>query len=205
MGSIGVGREIKRHLVSDNDENDAGCFLDLRAEFSSQNEEPSSYITEFTGNIMAGIELTDVAGKLTLFVVQLEAAFDAGTSLEDVLDCYDSDMAEFCVIVNHSGFPRSIEKIAGTDVCPLLILQHMTIEPEFRGRGIGLEAIKIACQTVGLGCGLAALFAFPTQWNGKAETDPKNFGRDRAKLLKYYARLGFVKTRFPGIMVKRLP
>lgn len=51
-GNIRKGRD-----VSDFGEDDAGCFLDLRAAFCAQNEEPTSFITKFSG--------TDVSPKLS--------------------------------------------------------------------------------------------------------------------------------------------
>jgi hypothetical protein len=180
------------------------CCIRLATSVCEQTDEPSGFITEYTGCIIGGDTCSDTIGNLTLMVVQLEAAAGAGTSLLDVMDCHTSDLAWFAPMINRDGFVGSIEAIANTSVCPLLIIDRVSIQPTYRGFGLALKAIDIACRTVGLGCGLAALNAFPSQWLEKDEPRPRAFIKDRAKLMAYYGRAGFVKARPAGTMAKRL-
>ena len=52
---------------------------------------------------------------------------------------------------------------------------------------------------------VAALKAFPTQWEGRVDEGPQQFGRDRAKLIRYYRLAGFTPVIGGGLMVSSLP
>lgn len=182
-----------------------GCLLDLKFTIGPQSDEPDSFIVSYEGDILAGEDVDEKAGTFEAMVVDLDAASDAGTSHLDVMDCYTADLAEYLCLFGRRGFIPSIERVAENSLCPLLVLHKMIIAPPYRGQGLGLQVIEIACQKLGMGCGLAALQAFPVQWADVEDADDRLIARDRAKLMSYYARAGFIRTRLPGFMVRRLP
>jgi hypothetical protein len=180
------------------------CILSVEAAFGPHSEEPGSYIVTYEADILTGEGFDEKAGTLEAIVVDLDAAVDAGQFHLDVLDCHSADLAEYLRLFGRNGFIPSISRIAETDLCSLLILHKMEIQPPYRGKELGLSAIEIACQKLGMSCGLAALQAYPIQWADIERVDRQTIARDRAKLMRYYARAGFTRTRFPGFMVKRL-
>lgn len=123
-----------------------------------------------------------------------------------MLDSVDSGLAHFCRLISRRTgmFKPSIARLAGVDIAPLLVLGHLTVQPEHRGHGLGLSAMQVACDRLGIGCPLAALKAFPTQWEGRVEEGPSEFRRDQTKLIRYYRRGGFVPVLGDALMARSL-
>ncbi|WP_309262393.1 hypothetical protein [Lysobacter arvi] len=142
-----------------------------------------------------------------MYVADLKAASDAGTSPLDVLDGVDSSLAHFCELLTpRTGWFRpALERYTGVELCRLLVLGRLSIKQPYRGHGLGLQAIRLACEGIGQGCELAALKAFPVQWEGRVDEGPARFARDRAKLVRYYRRAGFKPIIGEGLMVSALP
>ncbi|HEY0661446.1 MAG TPA: hypothetical protein VGD21_09040 [Lysobacter sp.] len=144
---------------------------------------------------------------MSMYVVDLEAAADDGVSPFDVLDAIDSSLAHFCELLSSrtGAFRPKVSDFAGTDLGRVLVLTHLQIEPRFRGYGLGLLAIRTACDGIGQGCTLAALKAFPSQWEGRVDEGASRFAHDRAKLVAYYRLAGFIPFLKEGLMLAPLP
>jgi len=185
------------------------CVLDLRVVVSPRcrEGEPGDYLLEYEGAVISGPDRVEAIGTMSMYIVDLEAAADDGVSPFDVLDAIDSSLAHFCELLSSrtGAFRPKVSDYAGTDLGRVLVLTHLEIEPRFRGHGLGLLAIRTACDGIGQGCTLAALKAFPVQWEGRVEEGPSQFARDRAKLVTYYRRVGFTPFLRDGLMVAALP
>jgi GNAT superfamily N-acetyltransferase len=187
------------------DDHDWGCALEIRARLAQRFEEPSDYFTEYNATVQGGRNHRTKVGTMRYSIIDLWAAEEAGHLSLEVMDSYSADLAEFSRLVNHRGFVPSIAKMVGEVVRPILVIQRIEIDPAHRGHGLGLKAISIACENAGIGCCLAALIAFPSQWHGKPYEKSKVFARDRGRLSQYYEKAGFVRMRRAGIMVRPLP
>jgi len=185
------------------------CVLDLRVVVRPRcrDGEPGDYLLEYGGAIISGPDRVEAIGTMSMYVVDLEAASDDGVSPFDVLDAIDSSLAHFCELLSSrtGAFRPKVSDFAGTDLARILVLTQLQIEPRFRGHGLGLFAIRTACDGVGQGCTLAALKAFPSQWEGRVDEGPAEFARDRAKLENYYRRAGFLPFLKDGLMLAPLP
>lgn len=191
----------------DHDDDEFGrCALSLKVHAGPYCGEPSQYVTEYHGEVLSGDDLAEPVGTMTLYVADLPMAQWENHSPIDVLDSVDSNVAHFVSLIStRSGlFVPSVAHVADTDLSAVLILGRLEIEPAFRGKGLGLEAIEIACKRFSLGCSIAVLTAFPTQWEGRVAEGPSQFKRDRAKLMQYYGRAGFEPILVNGLMVRRL-
>jgi hypothetical protein len=185
------------------------CVLDLRVSVSPRYDEgdPADYFLEYEGNVISGPERDETIGTISMYVVDLLAAEADDVDPFDVLDAIESDLAHFCGLlsVRTGVFRPKVSDVAGIDLGRILVLNRMEIAQPFRGCGLGLQAIRTACKGVGLGCDLAALKAFPVQWEGRVDDGPAHFARDRAKLVNYYRRAGFMPFLRDGLMVAPLP
>lgn len=185
------------------------CLLDLRVQFGPRlrDGEPGDYFLEYEGTIISGPDRNEAIGTISAFVVDLEAAVDDAVAPFDVLDAIDSNLAHFCELLSPrtGAFRPKVSDIADIDLGRILVLSRMEIEPTFRGYGLGLRAIRTACDGLGQGCVLAALKAFPVQWEGRVDEGPAQFGRDRAKLVAYYRQAGFLPFLKDGLMLAPLP
>jgi hypothetical protein len=184
------------------------CILRLEVDLTEYSNEPSAYVRTYEGKLLSGEDdIDEVVGELTFSVVELSRACCEGVNPWDVLDSIDQALAHFMVLVTNRGwvYVRSVQRIAGEPIGCLLVLDRLSVVPSWRGRGLGLSAINIACDRVGNYCSLAALRAFPTQWEGRDAANPTQFRRDRAKLMDYYRRAAFEPVLGGGLMVRGLP
>jgi hypothetical protein len=185
------------------------CALDLRVLVGPQYDEsdPDDYFLEYEGAVLSGPERDQPIGTISMYVVDLLAAAADDVDAFDVLDAIVSDLAHFCTLLSARTrtFLPKVSDVAGIDLGRILILCRMEIAPQFRGYGLGLQAIRTACKGVGMGCDLAALKAFPFQWEGRVDEGPARFAKDRAKLVNYYRRAGFLPFLRDGLMLAPLP
>lgn len=185
------------------------CALDLRVRVSPRYAEvnPADYFLEYEGAIFSGAERDVAIGTISMYVVDLLAAAADNVDPFDVLDAIESDLAHFCSLLSaRTGeFRPKVSDVAGIDLGRVIVLNRMEIEEPFRGNGLGLQAIRTACNGIGQGCDLAALKAFPVQWEGCVDEGPGRFARDRARLVRYYQRAGFLPIIGDGLMVAPLP
>lgn len=183
------------------------CILSLEVDLTEYSNEPSAYVRTYEGHLLSGEDDANQAvGEIAFSVVELSRAAMEGVSPWDVLDSIDQALAYFMALVTLRGwrYVRSIQQIAGEPIGGLLVVDHIAIEPAWRGQRLGLIAIDIACERFRSQCSLAALRAFPTQWEGRVDSAPAKFRNDRRKLMAYYSQAGFLPVLNDGIMVRPL-
>jgi hypothetical protein len=182
------------------------CCLKLSLTIGLPTGEPSDYVLQYEGKVLAGEDLNVPVGDMTLHVVDLYRAVLDEMHPIDVLDNIDSGLAHFCELISSRSmrFKPSIARVAGDDIGRVLVLGHLNLQKAYRGRGIGLSAINAACSGLGGNCLIAVLKAFPTQWEGTAEEGGEAFRRDQAKLVQYYRRALFAPVLGKGFMARSL-
>ena len=86
----------------------------------------------------------------------------------------------------------------------LLLIDRMEIDPQYRGKRIGLAAMYYTIQKFGHGCSLSVIKPFPLQFEARAKEKPQSngdlklamFTRNEAaavdKLRVYYGLMGFL-------------
>lgn len=181
---------------------DSYCVLDVSYQAGDRDIEPSSHILTFSAKILAGTEMNKTVGILTGAILDLFTAENFNISPDIVFDCFSSELAHFSPLVNRYGFVRSIAAIAPYSICAVMVIERIQLQESWRHIGIGRNALEIAIETIGRGCNLVALNAFPLQWEGRVSKGKKAFRQDRDNLIAYYESCGFTKTRFGTIMVR---
>jgi hypothetical protein len=184
------------------------CMLDIRTEISPAFGEPTDNILVYKGDIRSGFEFVEVVGTIELYVIDLYRGIDKGWPPWEVVDSFDSGLAKFCVLFDRdeSTFHPKVLRLTKVEMSGLLILNRIEIEEKFRGRALGLQAIQLVCDRFQNWCQVAALKAFPLQWEGKVEgqKDKEGLLRDQAKLVRHYRRAGFKSFNRDGLMVRSL-
>jgi hypothetical protein len=171
------------------------------AEYYDHND----FVHQFIGDILQ-IDQDDKGrkiGEINLTVVDIAGGVQAKLNPFEIIDGVDQDLYNHgAVIFDENGdvLPQVKRAIPDAEwIGRLLILNRMKIEPEFRGRNLGLLAARQAIQFFGHAC-LVLAKPFPVQFSGFQDpnwvapagvTDKvTDFLAAQNKLQKYWKKLG---------------
>ncbi len=182
-----------------------------------EGEDPARFAHEWQGDVL----IQDEAGDETVIGHFCATYFDvdgAVTEADSVFDLFDAHAAtaEYLVLYDDEQirFTDAVFKVAsglGTLFYKnLLALDRLIIEPEYRGKGRGLVALRGLIHLLRAGAGLIVMKPFPLQREAhfksrdnraererlQLDTFPGNYRTAVAALRRYYSRLGF--KRLPG-------
>jgi len=88
------------------------------------------------------------------------------------------------------------------DPVDLLAISEIELHPDYRGRGIGLQAVERTITIFGSACGVAALCPWPTEI--KDTDNEQDTRRAHAKLARYSERIKFSRLGNTDVWVRRL-
>jgi hypothetical protein len=182
--------------------------------------EIEDYATCIKGTITSSEEGSDddtLVGKLRLFYLDLGAILETNIRGFDLFDVRSETAPFYSALIDPEtgDFRSDLESTLGEYILGLnlLIIDRIEILPEFRGKKLGLECLRLCLQQYARDCGVVALKCFPLQFEGAEMGEPAwcrrmEFGklsrdhkRSSAKLKKYYASLGFKALPGNDIMV----
>jgi len=195
-------------------------FINLSATISESGDPDADCIAEHRGEIVIiddhGKEVS--VGATCALVVDIDGARDAGSSLWDIFDL-DARLDGYsqALIDDEGEFKQEVLDATSCGwIDRLLILDRLEISPPHRGRGIGLQVMKLMVKHLGYGVETVVLKAFPLQLEtayieGRADADARasleGFVSDpdqaREKLVAYYSKAGFEKLDDSGVMLLR--
>ncbi len=185
-------------------EDDDDCIYDAVLRFTTTtpivNDEPSDYLLGVHGALVLEGDPDREIGSIWLRIVQYGRILNERQSLLDVCDCIDQSVYEHAHAVfdfDRDDFREGM--FEGFDGLDVMMIESLSIVPEFRGLGLGLACITRAIDAFGSGVAGVVLKPFPPQfasdYRGDAaplyagfETD---FTRATQKLQRYYRKLGF--------------
>ena len=194
-------------MKSKTDYSDMSIGLNLSTSLTTWDGDPSSYVVHVSGTIMpiGGDDPEEEVGSVQAILCRLGEAMNDGVGWYDVLDSF-SETAPYMELIERDDWSDKVQEVCEPlGNLDLLILDRMEVKARYRGNGFGLMAANSCMRAFGSGCGLVALKPFPLQYEAKVnpETkahDPRAFQRDKMKLTRYWARLGF-KLLENGLMV----
>lgn len=187
--------------------------------FFDENTEPERFIHRYKGKIIDCDNNEErKAGKFSARVIDVRGAMFDGCDIFDVFDSEGGAMScyENLYESDSEDFNEKTRDVAFGGDYPwnpnILILDYLLVRPEFRGKGLGLHAIRALIQRLRQGVGLVALKPFPLQFEVKASesTGYRKGGlhlfnisetEARRKLVKHYALLGFREVPDTEFMV----
>lgn len=170
---------------------------------ASHDEHPYYWQIHAEAVLCTGEKRRTKVGGISFGVVLAGAAMDDGYDIIDQADAVDGDVYDFVATFYGQGKHGEAHRrwLEGNlehwhEGVNALLVEHLWVEPKYRGRDIGVRMIKHVAMRYGSGCGLIALQAVPT-----VLVKPNEFGRDHSKesvekLIRYYESIGF--TRVPG-------
>jgi hypothetical protein len=172
--------------------------------------ELSDLIVTFVGEVLDHGDETgapEVVGRIEGSRVHVGLALERGEPLFDVCDAHSQTMMELYEALYNpeTGEMREgiAEETSGTDI---LFVESIELLPEYRGRTLGLMALRRTLEFLGGGCAVAVVWAYPNRYDEVEDRDwasrmrPELFGvageEAAAKLRAHFERLGF--TRIEG-------
>lgn len=172
------------------------------------------YLAAYEGELHAFLDedREHPAGRARLFVLNADAAREAGVSLFDLLD-QRPETAHFMPLLGDAEgeLAPSLSEIAGPrTTCNMLLLEHLEILPAFLGQELGLLYVRAAVTRFGLGCKLVAARIPPvvsprkTAPGQRTAAKPRQTRTDRAAILDLkmcYSLAGFVKMPGSDLMI----
>lgn len=168
------------------------------------------FLAAYEGDLYAFLDedREHLAGHARLFVLNADAAEQAGASLFNVLDQRSETAPFICLLGDAEGeLAPGLRALLGPHASTrnMLLLERLEILPSFRGQQLGLQYMRAAITRFGLGCRLVA--ARPDA----AQSTPLRTPRGRARhpqartaaqeLRKHYECAGFVKVPSSDVMI----
>jgi GNAT superfamily N-acetyltransferase len=182
--------------------------LDQEEIFLIPDREPSDYRYVTTGRIVAEDEdgLEALMGKFKLYYIDVCAAVNAKASVFELFDYERATRDYFAPIFNPGSLDFTDELSRLTDNSSwgsVLIIDRLEVLPEYRGRNVGLLAMRRLIERFCAGAPIVAIKPFPLQHEGgggdvdewksrlKLADLDQNERRATTKLRRHYAKLGF--------------
>lgn len=140
-------------------------------------------------------------GTIRAFLVQVaQAQTDGLFTTYEVVDSY-YETAYYLGLLERGSWTEYVQEHFDAVCQDLLVLDRIEILPEYRGRGIGLLALRALIDLFSQQCGLVVCKPFPLQFEGfraangtalpRTKDKEKAFQQARRKLIRYWSRLGF--------------
>jgi len=171
------------------------------------------------GGVLRVADTEVIAGKVRLFMVDIEGAREAGISALDLLD-FDGATEPYIGLLSNevagNFCPAVTNLLGGEDMVfsnNMLIIDRVELLPEYRGKGLGLKCLETCLRHFRLGCRVAAIKPFPLQFeSGAKESEDWSGGMQLAelsrnqaactrRLRRYYSALGFRHVRGTDLMI----
>ena len=143
------------------------------------------------------------AGRGEGFRINVGQAVSSGSFIVDRCDAHSGEAVDYLAAVMSLGrgyWKSSIFNQFGRELLDkdLLVITRIEIEPEHRGRRLGLHCLLRTMQVLGGGCGMALIKPRPLQgWLGGVQEVPKDrtaraeWYKAVRKLQRYWGTLGF--------------
>jgi len=208
----------KKPLGPGESSTDIALRIELQRSLSTFDSE-ESFLGRYKGSLF-DIDTDTLAGRVRLFVIDLEGASNRGFDASWMLDVDGATEPYTALLGDEAGnFSTAVLKILGEEFVHssnMLIIDRLELLPAYRGRGLGLKCMAACIRHLSVGCRIAAIKPFPLQFEpaGRA-TDEwqdalafKSLSRDKRastkRLKQHYGQLGFKHVARTDLMVRDL-
>jgi GNAT superfamily N-acetyltransferase len=185
--------------------------------------EPDQFLIRRDGEILVRTDDDQkevTIGTFSLMIADIEGAVEANVSAYDVFDTESASFRHYEALYDGYDFKERVVKVAvGDDYVfrpNLLMLERLTIYPEYRGQGLGLTVLRMLIERYRIGMGLVSLKPFPLQFEVNPMSETNDIPRERLeldnfkgtsvaatrKLKRYYEKLGFKSVSRTEYMVR---
>lgn len=185
-------------------------------------DEPSRYIYEYAGDIVAHSECDfddgcQLVGKFECIYVNTDLALNEGFDFfelfdhsSELMECYD-----YVFDMDEGGIKDDINTLFNDEIfgLNLLVISRLEILPDFRRNNLGLKVMDFVVNRFGVGASLVLIKPYPLQFESerlhhgdwykelKFECLPSDQSFALCKLKDHYGKIGFVEipdTPFMG-------
>jgi len=190
--------------------------------YASDLVEPDDLIYEISGEILDVDEYDEQThiGRFRLYYVDVERAYNEGVSVFSIMDSYAHTVDYFDAIFGDSSpdFSEALQELLDHDLVGsnLLILDRVEIFPAYRGKRLGLQALKHMVKRFSPGAAVVAMNPYPLQFESepRGELDTMQWSElglyelptDKAaatkKLRRHYSQLEFVPLPSSPFLVR---
>lgn len=197
------------------DFDDIDLAIELRREFSVIRDE-LPYLGEHKGELR-DTETHELAGKVRVFVVDIDGAAEDGLGASDLLDTRSETWPFAVLLGRYAGdFSRPVLRILDEEYATrqnMLILDRIELMPPFRGQGHGRRCISAILRHLSPGCRIAAIKPYPLQFEGGARESsdwedglrlcdlPADQAKSLRRLIAYYEKFGFKRVKGSDLMI----
>lgn len=174
-------------------------------------DDPGDYVSDLQVEIECCAEDGEEreVGRICGYVVDVERADQAGIHIFDLFDSHSQELSDFWFALYETDdtLKASVLKLFGATPYNrnLIVLSNIELEPEHRGRKLGLYAVAQTIEHLKTSCAIAIGHPFPCQFGPWAD-DPDwmarfgpglKGGRQSAftRLGSYWEQLGFARIR----------
>lgn len=184
-------------------------------------DEPSTFLYETSGKVVALDGGDDaLAGRFSLFYVDIDGVLDSRTSLFDVMDQQQATHDYYAALIEAETyyFNDAVQRALGAVASlsgNLLILDRLELLPAYRGHRHGLVLLREMIRRFGHGAGLVAIKPFPLQFEHPPSDDhakkwraglgleamPRDKRTATHRLCEYYEVMGFRRVARTPFMV----
>jgi GNAT superfamily N-acetyltransferase len=212
---------MERHISVDHQEpSQSAGFVKANIDFviraALRDPMDEDFVHSIAGRIIA--ETREIAeqeaGQLQAVLVQFDNALDHGIDTFRLGDGFSGTISEYwerLFDVETGYLKQDLQADYEVLSMDLLIIEHLELQPRFRGLGLGEAAINRTIDVFGPNCGFVACQTWPIQFTPAAKADPAVIERlalpktkegvALEKLRKYIARIGFWPLGDTGIYV----
>lgn len=197
---------------------DIALSIELRRTLTTFGSE-DAFLGRYEGDLVE-VDTRAIAGKVRLFVVDLEGADKNGFDAPWTLDLDGGTEPYTALLSQEAGnFSPAVLKILGEEFVMnsnMLIIDRLELLPAYRGRGLGLKCMDACIRHLSAGCRIAAIKPFPLQFEPANRTADewkdalafKSLSRDKRastkRLKQHYGQLGFAHVPRTTLMVRDL-
>jgi len=197
---------------------DVALSIELRRTITSFGSE-DAFLGCNEGDLV-DVDTQAIAGKVRLFVVDLEGADKKGFGARWTLDLEAATEPYMALLSQEAGnFSPAVLKILGEEFIlnsNMLIIDRLELLPQYRGRGLGLRCMDACIRHFSLGCRIAAIKPYPLQFEptGRSKNEWRDalafkaLSRDKRastkRLKQHYGQLGFQHVPRTDLMVRDL-
>ena len=83
-----------------------------------------------------------------------------------------------------------------------MLIEHLELDQEYRGRGIGKEIALMAIRKLGASCGVITCVPVPLQFTGRSEDQkPREKRSAQQRVRQFWEGVGFVRIPTSGSYV----
>jgi GNAT superfamily N-acetyltransferase len=180
-----------------------GIRVDFEVSIGQEFGDLSDFITVYRGSAIATMndDSERKIGKVTIYIVERGRILNEGMSLFEVMDSLDGDSCDcFANLFDRKTeeLKPVVQRLLSEDRSldwDLMLIEHLELDQEYRGQGIGKEIALMAIRKLGANCGVITCVPVPLQFSGRdcKRQIPRGRRVAQQRVRQFWEGVGFVR------------